>query len=393
MNYLKLFLKRRLIDILKLSGRYKKANYLPEGKISLKDVNKDLIVYTSDSKISLRKLPVTIGAVPKNFISKLKPAPWKTFVIKAQNWKVWGNQGAVLTSDNHLFSDVSREFDDKVHSIFNQLKLVKPVKVEGNTTVLAASGASVYYHWMMDILPRINFLKISGLFDTIDKFVINYQGTGFQKETLLRAGIDLKKIIPANDHWGTYLLARELIIPSLPSPNDAPSLEACLYLRKLYAAEIEDTGQNEKIYIQRLNGRKVVNEDELLPWLKAEGFEIVNAERLTVTEQASLFAGAKVVMGPHGAGLTNIVFCKPGTVVIDLFAPEWINPCYWIIAENIGLRYGYLIGEQISNKKETPKGANIYLDIKKLNELIAIFDKDCAVPRVPTVPSVPGTTA
>ncbi|MDB5146068.1 MAG: capsular polysaccharide biosynthesis protein, partial [Mucilaginibacter sp.] len=259
-------------------------------------------------------------------------------------------------------------FDDKTHSIFNQFKLIEPTYTEGKIAVLAASGSFVYYHWMFDILPRVSFLKQSGIFDKIDKFIINCTPNQYQAETLERAGIHQSKIIQSNDHWSFHFKAEELIVPSLVSPLDCPSLEACLYLRQLYANEIEQQGEPVNIYIQRLSGRKIINEAEILSFLKTLNFQILNPEKLSVAEQASIFSSANMVIGAHGAGSTNIVFCRPGTVVIDLFSSEWVNPCYWIIAEHLNLKYGYLEGEKFKQKGKG-KGADIMVDMDKLKNL------------------------
>jgi capsular polysaccharide biosynthesis protein len=52
-----------------------------------------------------------------------------------------------------------------------------------------------------------------------------------------------------------------------------------------------------------------------------------------------------VVVGAHGAGLANLLFCTPGTKVLELFAPRCVNLCYWVISNHAGLNYHYLLGE------------------------------------------------
>ena len=64
---------------------------------------------------------------------------------------------------------------------------------------------------------------------------------------------------------------------------------------------------------------------------------------LGVQEQIDLFAGAEVVVAPHGAALANLVFCPPGVRVLELFHPRYVNPCYWAIADNPGADYRYLV--------------------------------------------------
>ncbi|MFM6194129.1 MAG: glycosyltransferase family 61 protein, partial [Planktothrix sp.] len=84
--------------------------------------------------------------------------------------------------------------------------------------------------------------------------------------------------------------------------------------------------------------------------LEPLNFESVVLESLTISEQAELMASASVVLAPHGAGLSNLVFCQPGTKVIELFAPTHIPPCYRIISNICELEHYYLIGELVENE-------------------------------------------
>lgn len=372
MKSLKSFLKEQFIRFFKKSGYYYTWSQVPERAITYNELQSDInTLYTSFSPEIKRTKPITWnGVIDHKFNNGLSTAPFHKFVIQAKSWRVWGNQGAVITNNNYLFKDVSREFDDKQHSIYKQIKLKPITNVSETTAVLAASGSNVYYHWMFDVLPRINLLKQSGVFDTIDKFIIDYSDIPFQTETLARACIPPSKILRSNNHWNFHVKVNELVIPSLVSPNDTPSIEACLYLRSLFEKEIASDKGGKKIYIQRLSGRTIINEAEILNILEPLNFQIVHPEKLTVSEQARLFADAEFIVGPHGAGFTNIVFCKPGTKVIDMFAPQWINPCYWILADALNLNYGYIIGEKNEGMITENKGADIKIDIEKFKVLL-----------------------
>jgi hypothetical protein len=65
---------------------------------------------------------------------------------------------------------------------------------------------------------------------------------------------------------------------------------------------------------------------------------------LSVAQQAALLAEAEVVLAIHGSGLTNIVFCQPGTKVVELFSPYYVYPCYWLLSNLMQLEYYYLLG-------------------------------------------------
>ena len=73
--------------------------------------------------------------------------------------------------------------------------------------------------------------------------------------------------------------------------------------------------------------------------LERFGFDIIEAENYSLLEQAAIFKKAKVVMGPHGSGFTNLIFSQPGTVVIELFSSDFVVPCFWTLANLSSLNY------------------------------------------------------
>ncbi|MEL6789825.1 MAG: glycosyltransferase family 61 protein [Pseudomonadota bacterium] len=92
-----------------------------------------------------------------------------------------------------------------------------------------------------------------------------------------------------------------------------------------------------KLYISRKDSarRRLVNEDTVETIFARNGFDIVTLEEKSLDEQVSLFHGAEVIVGPHGAGLANMVFCRRGTKVIELTPSAYLNPCFLDIARSL----------------------------------------------------------
>ena len=65
----------------------------------------------------------------------------------------------------------------------------------------------------------------------------------------------------------------------------------------------------------------------------------VKLETLDGKEQILLFASTDIVVGSHGAGLTNIIFMLPNSLLSELFPPFWKYACYERLANNVGLIY------------------------------------------------------
>lgn len=64
--------------------------------------------------------------------------------------------------------------------------------------------------------------------------------------------------------------------------------------------------------------RMILNEDELYEPLKNLGFSIYYMEDLTFDQQIKLFRSSEVIVGTHGAALSYLIFCEPGTRVHEL---------------------------------------------------------------------------
>ena len=60
----------------------------------------------------------------------------------------------------------------------------------------------------------------------------------------------------------------------------------------------------------------------------------------TFNDTVLMFATADVIIAPHGAGLTNIVFARPGTTVVDIQCKGKTSVwCYRLMALRLGMRY------------------------------------------------------
>lgn len=303
--------------------------------------------------------------IPSQFPQIDSPLPFvvtipqgKAWIAPYKNSWVVCNGLAVMTPDGYLLGDLSRyylwflpncPYKHQKNHILYQLDSLPPVtKLDGKVALLSAMSGHVYYHWMFDILPRLDLLKQSGIsWDSIDWFVVNNIDQDFQTETLNYLEIPLNKVI-LSDH-DSLIQAEELIVPSFPGYQDWVPEGSIDFLRETFLAKVDlDSRQYpQKIYISRSrsSSRHVINEKEVIEQLTPLDFQTIFLEDMSFSEQINLFANAKVIISPHGSSLTNLVFCAPETTVIELFSPHYIRTYYWIIAQQLQLKYYYYLGE------------------------------------------------
>ena len=104
-----------------------------------------------------------------------------------------------------------------------------------------------------------------------------------------------------------------------------------------------------RIYIGRDDAklRKILNEQsDLLPILKKYGFKILSIGNMPYKEQIELFRSAQVIVTTHGAGLTSLIYCKPGTKLLEISSIDFMQTVYLWLSKTVGVEYDYLIGSK-----------------------------------------------
>lgn len=144
-----------------------------------------------------------------------------------------------------------------------------------------------------------------------------------------------------------------------------------------------DDGTPAKPYIlllQRHNDQRryLVNFDDVMEMVDAkfpeEEIRVFNSSiPMTAREFGPLFAGAKVMMGAFGAGLSNMVFCKQGTVVIEA-ATQGRGNHYLVQSAALGLRfYGMSVKPNWSRVEAGRRGEPWEVDLAKLEKILRVY--------------------
>jgi len=269
-----------------------------------------------------------------------------TWVAKLKRLRVFGPTVSVVDEGGELLADVSVEWGRKAEEnwVFRRLLLPKPQPVTGRTLVLASTGGDTYFHWITDVLPRLGLARRGG-YDpaSFDWVLVNGRSHPFQQETLKHLGIPTYRCLSFHETELAYEM-EEALLPSLPGVPGVVPPETVDFLRNVFPTR--KNPRSRKIFIGRgeAKHRPLIHEMEIWAQLQNRGFDSVDCGKMSVQEQANIFGSAEVVVGAHGAALTNLVFCRPGTPVVELFSPAYVNPCYRDLCVAAGLRHAAVIG-------------------------------------------------
>jgi capsular polysaccharide biosynthesis protein len=276
----------------------------------------------------------------------------ETFVVFIPNGKVVGIMGTIVTHDNKLLLDVSLQFGVgrdaskiKSHLAYNYLRIAQWQLIPETAAILATSGAEGYYHWLTDALPRLEILRkvLQSEITVIDRYIVN-TGIPIVTESLELLGIPHNKLIFIDPT--KHFQVKNLVVPSLPGSTGTPPPWIYTFLRESFLQYKADIPPISKLYVSRSKARyrNVTNEEDVLAYLTEIGFVPVWLEDYDFVTQIALFSNAEFIVAPHGAGLTNLIWCQPGAKLLEVFSPNYVNTCYWAMASQIGVEYHYLIG-------------------------------------------------
>ena len=281
-------------------------------------------------------------------------APWleehvrRVAVAELPHGRVLSPHNAVITGNDDLVVEVSLYFGTsraREHPIFLHPFPGLPLEVGGRLGVLALQGDSNYYHFCLDVLPRLGVVEQCPDLAPPDLWYAP-MGEEFQRELLEMMGLDLSTCIDSSQT--RHVVAETLVVPSPPAMTVINPPWAVEFLRRRLLPTPIPRVKGRGIYVKRgggINNRRVDNEDDLMTYLTGRGFEVMQPEQLHAPEKIEAFAQASMIVGAHSAGLVNLVFCGEGAAVVELFPSGGINACYWKLAQDVpGLEYRYVLG-------------------------------------------------
>jgi capsular polysaccharide biosynthesis protein len=243
-----------------------------------------------------------------------------------------------------------------------------------------------YFHWFVDVLPRV-WLALQGGYKPSD--VLWFLGPltqPFQRPSLDLFGIRSEQIceVPSD----AIVAFSQAVNAGFSFHESLGTLRPSFTSGQYYAgwsgdyfAEIRDrayaalnlscTAADKKLFIDRRNSthRKIVNEDQVLTEIQNAGFEMIDPGAMAFADQVRTFAQARVILAPHGAGLTNALWAPPGAIVAE-FMPDGLNDVgYRFLAPMSGHQHVVLFCKAFPHGLGLPY-ADIEVDVQDLKDVI-----------------------
>ena len=305
--------------------------------------------------------------------------------LKIKNGRVFTNyvENVSVISNSQLIKDFSfNQVLGKLKNSNNEVlstgtpKILK--KYNGTVAILTqgASGHENYAHWLIDIIPKIKMINSKYPIRKIDYYYFT-KINEVQKQSLKILGINSNNFI--NSDVYRHIKADKLLAVTHPNyfKNTFSYAQSKLpewivnYVKKTFVIKKKQKKiYFDKIFINRNDSKynhcKFINNNEIIEFFKKKKFKILELSKFDFMEQVNIFNNAKIIIGPHGAGLANLIFCKKKTKVIEFKPKTNKNYLFKRISKINNLNYKMI---NLKHIKNNPNG-DMFLKIDKIDEII-----------------------
>ncbi len=220
-----------------------------------------------------------------------------------------------------------------------------------------------YFHWMTDALPRLIVAE-----PYISNHVVLLPET-YRDYKFIEQSLSFFSIKPYYTSF-RRVHCKELVLPSHTALSGNYNKDILHKLRAKFQSGKTLPQPSRKIYVSRQNAAKrmITNDQEVVKLLITCGFEIHFFEKYSFNEQVKLMQETKVLVGMHGAGLTNMLFMPENGAILELRNnTDKNNNCYFSMASDLNHDYYYLLNQ--GNTSDTHK-VNIFVDIQALKNIV-----------------------
>jgi hypothetical protein len=231
---------------------------------------------------------------------------------------------------------------------------------------------ATYYEFVLHIL-----LKLCRIKEAIDpsswataRVCYPMLHTRYERQYLQLLGLSEDAVLDTRKD--VNLVPRSVVTSNLQSGSRLPSPTGMGGLRRAFLGEAQrPRSRGRGLYLSRARGeRQVRNEMEVRRLVSSYGLEVVESVPASVTEQIRMFSEAPLIVSPHGSALTNLVWCAPGTRVIELFSRGFTPPMYAYMSQVLGLPYACLVDNARQEYHWTNMHKDMVVDVASLAKAI-----------------------
>lgn len=220
----------------------------------------------------------------------------------------------------------------------------QPERLAGTWLSLLCGNHWSHFHWLLDGMGRLAALDAATMAG-VAGILVPAGLEAVAAEALALCGIGRWREVRQVASHETLEVER-LVVPWRMADGFFPHPDLQAFLDGLVPEMPFNPDLPRRIWIDRRGSerRRLENEAQLIGLLEGAGVVPVTLEGMSLVEQAALFRQAELVVAPHGAGLTNLVFGRAPCAVVELVMDRYQHAAFRRLAGLAGLDYDCVPG-------------------------------------------------
>ena len=236
-----------------------------------------------------------------------------------------------------------------------------------------------YYHFFNDVLGRLRLVESLDIDPDVPIVLSEWlAGRSYVRESIARGVFGGRPLLIQPSR--THLRCR--VVYSVDK-RSGDRRDYDFFLDRL-VPEGPGTGDRRVLLVRAARrGRTLTNDAEVRALARSRGFEVVDTEGWSLADQIELFRNTRVLIGVHGAGLTNIIFRRGAPLtLLELIPPGPFPLSFNAIKENesdyeslcryFGFGYSRLTGTL--DGRLYKRSQNFEVDLDSLADRLDAFD-------------------
>jgi capsular polysaccharide biosynthesis protein len=286
--------------------------------------------------------------------------------VAGDKFTIVAERSGLVPASTYLFGEY------RWQTLFAEPRTIVPTN-DGPTLVSGNAAWINYSHWLFQCLTPILLAPEAGIAD-FHALVPPLNDT--HRAFLELAGVDAGRVteLPsgtaAAPALGIYSNLTSGDFPFVPHPAIIGAFE------RLAEAVPRSRFAGQRIFLSRADTRNrvMLNEAELRSQLEADGYVALVPGSLSVTEQVALFRDAAMIVGQHGAALTNLLFSPPGDAgpkVVELQQENYPAFAFLKISQVKRLHYTSIVSRMVDPGADGRHDSTWEADIPLVRNVLA----------------------
>jgi capsular polysaccharide biosynthesis protein len=233
--------------------------------------------------------------------------------------------GAYVTSSEFTPAYVRKHMESERYTRISASDDNPTQEIVGSCIILAGWGVTVYGHFLIEMLFRLEIAKrsVSYLEFASCSFLMDNRAPKWLLEILAEFfGIDAARI-HFFDRFDDIIRVKEAILPTLASADGAFHPFAALMIDEFVSGIGLRPTKMKRVFVSRRTAlpgnsveRRCVNARELEQIAESEfDFVVTDPQTLSWREQIAIMQSAETLVGEYGSGMHNAIFSMGGTTV------------------------------------------------------------------------------